>query len=118
MMCMVAAGLLSAPLFAADAGNGEDLFDTNCGDCHSLSAKVMNRKGPSLYHLIGRKAASLGGFKYSAAMAKSGISWTPQELDAYLAAPKGKVPGGIMKFKGLSKASDRADVIAYLASVR
>lgn len=103
-----------ASSMAANAERGADLFDTHCGDCHSVSAKIANRKGPSLYRVVGRKAATVPGAKYSPAMMASGIVWSPQSLDAYLANPKGPVPAGTMKFKGLPKPEERADLIAYL----
>lgn len=104
------------PLLAADPNNGEDLFETNCGDCHSVSSHVANRKGPSLYRVVGRRAASVPGFAYSRGMATSGIVWSAANLDAYLANPKGRVPTGTMKFRGLPRPSDRADIIAYLTN--
>ena len=109
---------LSVPVRAADAENGADLFDTYCSDCHSVAAKIANRKGPSLFRVWGRKAGSMAGFSYSPAMVQSNMVWNAQSLDAYLANPKAVVATGIMKFKGMPKADERADVIAYLATVR
>jgi len=110
-------GMSAYPAFSQTQGDpdeGADLFDSYCSDCHSVSAKGLNKKGPTLFHVIGRKAGSSPGFQYSAQMQTSGIVWTPERISAYLANPKGIVPQGIMKFKGMPKARDRADVIAYL----
>lgn len=115
---LAAIAIASVPALAADAENGADLFDANCSDCHSVSAKIANRKGPSLYRIGGRKAGTIAGAKYSPAMVKSGIVWNGQTLNAYLANPKAVIPTGIMKFKGMPKANERADLIAYLATVR
>ncbi|HTN13925.1 MAG TPA: c-type cytochrome [Sphingomonadaceae bacterium] len=101
---------------AGDADAGGDVFDSYCSDCHSVSPKGTNKKGPSLYRIIGRKAGAIPGFSYSAQMKASGIAWTPDKIAAYLANPKAIVPNGIMKFKGLPKPADRANVIAYLAN--
>jgi cytochrome c len=109
---------LGQPTFAADPDNGADLFDSYCSDCHSVAAKVANRKGPSLYRVAGRKAGAVPGFTYSPAMLASNIIWNPAALNAYLANPKAVLPTGIMKFKGMPKPADRADVIAYLATLR
>lgn len=100
---------------AADPDDGADLFDTHCSDCHSVSPKGVNRKGPTLFKVVGRHAGSVPGFLYSTDMKKAGFTWVPARLDAYLANPKAVVPGGIMKFKGLPKPTDRADIIAYLS---
>lgn len=98
----------------ADPDEGADLFDSFCSDCHSVSPKGLNKKGPTLFHVIGRKAGSIPGFQYSAQMKGSGVPWTADRLSAYLENPKMLFPQGIMKFKGLPKGQDRADVIAYL----
>jgi cytochrome c len=67
---------------------------------------------------MGRKAGSVPGFSYSSAMKKSGIVWTPARLDTYLAAPQQVVPGNSMPFAGIANASQRADVVAYLATLK
>jgi cytochrome c len=103
-----------SPAAAADWDAGADVFDTYCSDCHSVSPKGTNRKGPSLFRVMGRRAGMVGGFDYSPQMRSSGIVWNPASLNAYLANPGGAVPGGKMK-KGLPKAEDRANVIEFLS---
>ena len=105
---------LPAASVAGDWDAGGDVFDTYCSDCHSLSAKGTNRKGPTLYRVMGRRAGIIGGYSYSKGMAKSGIVWNPTTLNAYLANPRGMIPDGKMK-KGLAKPADRANVITFLA---
>jgi len=100
---------------AADAGRGGDAFDAHCAECHSVSSKLRNKKGPSLFGVEGRAAGTVAGFKYSDALLASGITWTAAELDAYLTQPKRRIPGGKMKFDGIDDASERADLIAFLA---
>jgi len=99
---------------AGDTDAGGDVFDSYCGDCHSVSPRGTNKKGPSLYRILGRRAGTAAGFAYSPQMRASGIVWTPDKLAVYLANPKSVVPNGIMKFKGLAKSQDRVNVIAYL----
>lgn len=100
---------------AGDHEAGADVFDAYCSDCHSVSPKGTNRKGPTLYRVMGRRAGTVPGFAYSQGMAKSGIAWNPQNLNAYLQNPRGMFADGKMK-KGLPRPEDRANVIAYLAS--
>ncbi len=110
-------GLAATPAMSqagGDPDSGADAFDANCGDCHSLSARGLNKKGPTLFHVIGRRAGNSPGFAFSAPMRASGIVWTPERINAYLANPRAVVPGGIMKFRGLPRPQDRANVIAYL----
>jgi cytochrome c len=122
---IVAAALSAMTLFVAvplaslraagDHEAGADVFDTYCSDCHSVSPKGTNRKGPTLYRVMGRRAGTIPGFAYSQGMAKSGLVWNPQNLNSYLANPRGMFADGKMK-KALPKPDDRANVIAYLAN--
>lgn len=115
MMALPAMALAQAAAAQAtgDAAAGEKVFN-QCKACHTVQAG-QNRVGPSLHGVVGRKAGSVEGFTYSPAMKNSGLTWTPEELDKYLADPKGTVPGNKMAFPGLKKPEDRANVIAYLA---
>lgn len=72
--------------------------------------------GPSLAGLFGRTSGSMTGFTYSPAMQKAKIKWDAKSLDAFLTKPTGLVPGNRMAFAGLPNATDRANLIAYLAT--
>ena len=100
-----------APMPAGDAVRGADVYEGSCGGCHSLDA---NRVGPAHRGVVGRKAGTAPDFNYSPALKASGVSWTPENLDAWLTNPQGFVKGARMGFR-LSDAQKRADVIAYLA---
>lgn len=112
-------GLLMAVSLAAqaagDAGRGADSFDANCAECHSIARTLKNKKGPSLFGIVGRAAGQVAGYEYSDALKASGIVWTADNLDAYSKAPKLRVPGGKMKFDGIADAAERADLLAFLA---
>jgi cytochrome c2 len=95
-----------------DAMRGEKRF-AECAACHSVEPGV-NNVGPSLASIFDRKAGALTDFRYSAAMRKSGITWTPQELEAFIADPQKRVPANRMPYAGLTDAAARADLIAYL----
>ncbi|MCE4558217.1 c-type cytochrome [Roseateles cellulosilyticus] len=118
---VVAAALAALTAQACAAGNaaaGQDVFAEHCAECHSAK-DGKHKKGPSLFATLGRPAASLPGFaNYSAALKASGKTWTPDALDAYLTNPKTAVPGGTMKYDGLADAKARADLIAYLATLK
>ncbi len=110
------AAFLGAPSLAAaqDAAAGERAFRTRCATCHSVEAG-QNRLGPSLAGVVGRKAGSVEGARYSQALRDSGITWDAPSLDRFLADPRAAVPGTSMTVR-LTDAAQRAAIIAYLSS--
>jgi cytochrome c len=105
---------LSTSSYAQDAENGAKVFK-KCMACHAVDDK--NKIGPSLKGIVGRKAATVEGFKYSDAMlakAAEGVVWDEATLTAYLPDPKAFVPGTKMVFPGLKKPEEVADLIAFL----
>jgi cytochrome c len=98
--------------FKGDPAVGEAAF-AECKACHVIDPGV-NRMGPSLHGVVGRKAGSLDGFHYSPAMRASGITWSEAKLFEFLESPRRVVPGTAMSYAGMSDPQKRADVIAYL----
>ncbi len=101
-------------LAAGDAAAGKVLFQQKCAICHSVDAGV-NKIGPSLHGVVGRKAGSLDGYSYSDAMKNANRTWDDATLDDYLTNPREKIPGIKMIFKGFDNPADRQNVIAYLS---
>jgi cytochrome c len=95
-----------------DAARGEAKFQ-DCAACHKLEAGA-NNLGPSLHGIFERKAGELADFRYSPAIKRSGIAWTPEVLDKFIADPQAMVPGNRMPYAGMASPGDRADLIAYL----
>jgi cytochrome c len=95
-----------------DAARGEKKFG-DCAACHKLEAGA-NNVGPSLHGIFTRKAGELADFRYSPAMKRSGITWSPETLDKFIADPQAMVPANRMPYAGIADAGDRADLIAYL----
>jgi cytochrome c len=109
---LATAFLVTAAHAEGDAARGEARFQ-ECAACHKLQAGI-NEVGPSLHGIFSRKAGELADFRYSPAMKRSGIGWTPETLDKYIADPQAFVPANRMPYAGMSNAGDRADLIAYL----
>ena len=105
--------LLVTPARAdGDAARGEAQFK-ECAACHSVE-KGVNNVGPSLNGIFGRAAGTAPDFRYSNAMKKSGITWTAQTLDEFIADPQKRILANRMPYAGLTDAAARADLIAYL----
>ena len=98
-----------------DAARGEARFQ-DCAACHKLEAGA-NNVGPSLHGIFARKAGEIADFRYSPAIKRSGIVWTPETLDRFITDPQALVPGNRMPYAGMANPRDRADLIAYLAKV-
>ncbi len=105
--------LLAGPALAeGDAKEGEKVF-AKCRSCHSLEAG-KNGVGPSLNGVLGRKSGTIEKFTYSKAMVDKGVVWDEKTLAAYLADPKGYVPGNKMIFPGIKKDSEMEHLLAFL----
>lgn len=102
---------------SGDAVAGRVVFQRICQNCHSTEIGI-NKVGPSLWNVVGRQAATVQDFVYSEAMKSNKNVWSTSTLDAYLTDPRGDVHGAKMFFKGLPEAKDRADVIAYLQTLK
>ena len=85
-----------------------------CAACHTFEKGGPNRVGPNLFGIVGDKKGEGRGFNFSAAMKAKGGEWTYQDLNQFIANPKGFIPGTAMGFAGIQKDSERADVIDYL----
>lgn len=103
-----------APAAAGDAVAGKAAF-VRCSSCHSMTPGRM-MMGPSLAGVMGRRAGSLPGYRYSPAMAKANVTWSKASLSAFLAAPGKLIPGSRMPASVPDKTT-RDNIVAYLASL-
>lgn len=110
---------LASLLAKADIDKGAKLF-VRCVACHTIAAGGANGVGPALYGIMGKPHAGVAGFAYSKILQKMAGQeggrevWSFAAMDAWLASPRKYAPGTKMSFAGLSKATDRANILAYL----
>lgn len=119
---LAAAALLvhSVPAAAQDAAAGQRVF-AQCRACHTVDDGGRNGVGPNLFGVYGAPAARKEGFRYSANMqelAQGGLTWTTENLNTYLRNPKDLVPRGSMAFAGVRNDEQRANLIAYLQTLK
>ncbi|HIC81550.1 MAG TPA: cytochrome c family protein [Kiloniellaceae bacterium] len=118
MAAAVAVGLSAPAMAAGNPANGEKLFK-KCAACHSLE-EGKKKVGPSLYKIFGTTPGQVLKFRYSKGLVEygqTGVVWDAETLDAWLTKPKDVVKRTKMAFRGLKKAQERADLIAYLQSL-
>jgi cytochrome c len=104
---------LPAPVSAGDPASGEKVFK-RCLACHSVGVDAKPGVGPILNGLLGRKAGTYPGFKYTEANKNSGLVWDEVTLANYLKNPRAAIPGTSMVFVGLKKDEEIEDLVAYL----
>jgi cytochrome c len=113
ILCAALAGAAILLAWGGPEDRGQELFVRRCSGCH---APDLNKEGPRLRGVYGRKAASVPGFDYSEALKKAHIHWDGPSLDKWLADPDAMVPDTNMAFH-LADGEERAAVIAYLKSL-
>jgi len=103
-------------LASADVEKGKKVF-SKCKACHKLDDGA-NGTGPHLFNVVDRAIGVVGGFGYSNGMATIGGNWDTAALDAFIKKPKDYISDTKMSFSGLKKDADRANLIAYLQTIK
>ncbi len=109
LLAMLAIAYPGQSFASGDPVHGQQVYKV-CAACHAIE---KNGAGPKHQGILGRTAGTVPDYRYSPALQKSGIVWTDETLDKWLADPQAVVPGTKM-FYALESAQDRADVIEFL----
>jgi len=118
---ILALGILVSAVSGASAAGDPDKgkkLARKCAVCHTLDSGGKNGLGPNLYGIYGKAAGKADGYRYSKAMASSGVIWDDTAFTEFLTKPKAFVKGTKMGFSGLRNAQDRADILAYFKTLR
>jgi cytochrome c len=102
----------------ADTAAGEASFKRACAACHNATAEGPRKMGPTMHAVVDRNVASVDGFKYSSAKREPDMKWSAENLDRYLANPRAFMPGTTMAYAGMKSDSERANLIAYLKTLK
>jgi cytochrome c len=104
---------IAALMAQGDVVSGEKIFK-KCAACHSIDKGGINKIGPALYNVVGRKVGGLDNYKYSKTLVSYDKEWTFEELNGFLKKPATYLRGTKMSYAGLRKETDRASIIKYL----
>ena len=114
------AGPAKAPALpeGGDAAAGKTVFTKVCATCHTADQGGKNGQGPNLFGAAGGKRPHNANFAFSQPMQTKGGEWSDEELNEFLFHPTVYLKGTKMAFPGLKKDKERADVIAFLKSMK
>jgi cytochrome c len=108
-------GTPADPLAAYAGDHGAEIFRA-CVACHTLSETEVQRAGPTLAGLYGRKIASLPGYRFSDALKRMDIVWTPETVSKlFEIGPNAYTPGTKMPEQHIGSAEDRRALTDFLA---
>jgi cytochrome c len=103
-----------AHAMAQDVPAGETAF-RKCQPCHDVGDTAKNKLGPELNGSAGRQAGTAEGHQYSPAGKSAGFAWDLTSFAAFIANPRGKIPGNKMVFAGIKDETEIANLWAYLS---
>ncbi len=117
-VAIASAMFFSGAASAQNVAAGQEVFQARCTGCHTSTEGGANKTGPNLFGVAGSDSGSRDvGFRFSSALSGSSVTWDDANLDSWLENPRGFIAGNRMSFGGLSSATDRSDLIAFLKTL-
>lgn len=107
-----------ATAMAGDVDAGSNIFRKKCLSCHTAGKDEANRTGPNLWGIVDKPKGASEGYRYSKNMSAMGGVWTTEDISAFIAGPRTFLPDTKMTFAGLKNEQDRANVLAYLKTLK
>ncbi len=111
-------GKSSQKVITGSVEGGKIVAKNHCVVCHTFEKGGKMLYGPNLFDMAGKPAAAIKGYNYSQALKNSGLTWTDKNLIGFLADPEQFLPGTIARFPGLKKAKQKADILAYMKTLK
>jgi cytochrome c len=118
LSAVVLVALAAAPARAADVAEGQKAFQRQCAACHNDKAEGPRKLGPTMFGVVGRKTGGVEGFRYTEANKNAGWIWTVEKLEEYLKAPQQVIKGTNMAYAGVRNDAERANIVAFLATLK
>lgn len=115
---VIAQATAQATAMAGDVDTGSKTFRKKCMGCHTADKGGANRTGPNLWGIVGKAKGASEGYRYSKNMSALGGTWSAEDISAFIAGPRTFLPDTKMTFPGLKSEQDRADVLAYLKTLK
>ncbi len=113
----VVAGAPADPLKQYAGERGAEVFRA-CVACHALTPDEGNKAGPTLWHVFGRRIATLPGYNFSPALKQQHVVWSKETIaKLFEIGPAQYTPGTKMPEQTIGSAEDREALVDFLARV-
>jgi len=90
----------------------------HCVACHTLKPGELQKAGPSLWHVMGRRIATLKGYNFSPALKKLDIVWSKKTISKlFEIGPAHYTPGTKMPEQTIGSEKDRQALVDFIAKV-
>ena len=103
------------PLRQYAGDHGAEVFRA-CVSCHTLKPDEAQKAGPTLWHIFGRRIATLPGYNFSPALKKLDIVWSKETVaELFQIGPAHYTPGTKMPEQTIGAEDDRKALVEFLA---
>ena len=113
----VIVGAPDDPLKQYAGDPGAQVF-RHCVACHTLKPGELHKAGPTLWHVMGRRIATLKGYNFSPALKKLDIVWSKKTIaKLFEIGPMHYTPGTKMPEQTIGSKKERQALVDFIAKV-